>query len=39
MIVVSVDKLKHDDTMPTSVSICPTRKSRGLINEGLQALL
>jgi len=40
LIVVSVDNLKNDDgTMPTSVSVCPTRKSKGLINEGLQALL
>ncbi len=40
IIVASIDQLKRDDgTMQKSVSICPTRKSKGLINEGLQALL
>ena len=40
IIVASIDQLKRDDgTMQLSVSICPTRKSKGLTNEGLQVLL
>ena len=40
LIVTSMDRLKRaDGTVQKCVSICPTKRSKGLINEGLEALL
>ena len=40
LIIASIDQLKKEDgTMRTSISICPTRKGRGLVNEGFDVLL
>ena len=40
LIIAHVDQLKKKDgTMRTSISICPTRKGRGLVNEGFDVLL
>ena len=40
LIIASIDQLKKEDgAMRTSISICPTRKGRGLVNEGFDVLL
>jgi len=40
LIIAHVDQLKKEDgTMRTSISICPTRRSKGLVNEGFEVLL
>ena len=40
LIIANIDQLKKEDgTMRTSISICPTRKGRGLVNEGFDVLL
>lgn len=39
LIIASIDQLKKEDgTMRTSISICPTQRGRGLINEGFSVL-
>jgi len=39
LIIANIDQLKKEDgTMRTSISICPTRKGKGLINEGFAVL-
>ena len=39
LIIASIDQLKKEDgTMRTSISICPTQKGKGLINEGFAVL-
>ena len=40
LIIANIDQLKKEDgTMRTRISICPTRKGRGLVNEGFDVLL
>tara|TARA_B100001996_G_C18508288_1_gene534297 strand:+ start:401 stop:814 length:414 start_codon:yes stop_codon:yes gene_type:complete len=40
LIIANIDQLKKEDgKMKTSISICPTRKGNGLINEGFEVLV
>ena len=39
LIIANINQLKKEDgTMRTSISICPTQKGKGLINEGFAVL-